>query len=70
MNKRQEYIAPICETWDLSHEQGIMLILSVYDEEVEIIGAKENNNFLDFDDSDPWENNSWSTPPSKNPWED
>lgn len=69
MDKRLKYITPICETWDLSHEQGIMLILSIHDEETEIIGAKENPGFFDFDD-DPWADDPWADTPVKDPWEE
>ena len=68
MNKRLKYITPTCETWDISHEQEIMLVLSVHDEETEIIGAKENKDFFDFDD-DPWGDDPWADTPAKDPWE-
>jgi hypothetical protein len=67
MNKKLKYITPTCETWDISHEQGIMLVLSVHNEETEIVGAKENS--FDFDD-DPWGDDSWSDTPAKDPWKD
>ena len=69
MNKKLKYIAPICETWDISHEQGIMLAFSVHDEETEIVGAKENS--FDFDD-DPWGDDPWADTDThgKDPWKD
>lgn len=68
MNKKLKYISPICETWDISHEQGIMLTFSVHDEEVEIVGAKENNDFFDFEESDPWGDDPWVD--SKDLWKE
>ena len=69
MNKRLKYITPICETWDISHEQRIMLAFSVHDEETDIVGAKENS--FDFDD-DPWGDDPWADTDThgKDPWKD
>ena len=69
MNKKKTYITPLCETWNLSHEEGIMLAFSVHDEETEIIGAKENKDFFDLDNSDPWGDDPWADTPGKDPWE-
>lgn len=32
--------------------------------------AKENNDFFDLDNSDPWGNDSWDDNPGKDPWKE
>lgn len=41
--KKEQYITPLCEIIAISHERSLMLTLSVFDEETEIVGAKEEN---------------------------
>lgn len=69
MMKRQ-YIQPVCESWDLSHEEWLMLTLSVYDEDTEIIGAKEQTFVLDDWAADPWEDHVWQQGDKDDTWEE
>ncbi|MBR5393002.1 MAG: hypothetical protein IK148_09120 [Prevotella sp.] len=64
--KKNRYIVPLCEDIKLSDGFNVMLVLSVHDEETEIVGAKENS--FDFDD-DPWADDPWADTPVKDPWE-
>lgn len=50
MNKKKQYITPLCEMVSISHERSLMLTLSVFNEETEIVGAKEND--WDWDQED------------------
>ena len=43
MIMKKRYIMPVCEMVSISHEQSLLLTLSVFDEETEIVGAKEND---------------------------
>ena len=45
MYKKEQYITPLCEIIAISHERSLMLTLSVFDEETEIVGAKEENDW-------------------------
>ncbi len=68
--KKKGYIVPQCEDIELSDGFNVMLVLSVHEEETEIIGAKENPDFFDFDDDDPWADDPWADTPVKDPWEE
>lgn len=68
--KKKGYIVPQCEDIKLSDGFNVMLVLSVHEEEVDIVGAKENPGFFDFDDDDPWADDPWADTPVKDPWED
>ncbi len=65
--KKKGYIVPLCEDIKLSDGFNVMLVLSVHDEETEIVGAKESS--FDFDD-DPWADDPWADTPVKDPWEE
>lgn len=67
MKMKKQYIVPLCEGIILTDGFNVMLVLSVHDEETEIVGAKENS--FDFDD-DPWADDPWADTPSKDPWKD
>ena len=67
--KKKGYIVPLCEDIKLSDGFNVMLVLSVHEEEVDIVGAKENPGFFDFDDDDPWADDPWADTPVKDPWE-
>lgn len=67
MKMKKQYIVPLCEGIKLTDGFNVMLVLSVHDEETEIVGAKENS--FDFDD-DPWADDPWADTPSKDPWKD
>ena len=43
MIMKKRYIMPVCEMVSIFHEQSLLLTLSVFDEETEIVGAKEND---------------------------
>lgn len=64
--KKKGYIVPQCEDIRMTDGFNVMLVLSVHDEETEIVGAKENS--FDFDD-DPWADDLWADTPVKDPWE-
>ena len=64
--KKKGYIDPLCEDIRMTVGFNVMLVLSVHDEETEIVGAKENS--FDFDD-DPWADDPWADTPVKDPWE-
>ena len=68
--KKKGYIVPQCEDIELSDGFNVMLVLSVHEEETEIIGAKENPGFFDFDDTDPWADDPWADTSVKDPWEE
>ena len=68
--KKKGYIIPLCEDIKLSDGFNVMLVLSVHDEETEIVGAKENPGFFDFDDDDPWADDPWADTSVKDPWEE
>lgn len=68
--KEKGYIVPQCEDIRMTDGFNVMLVLSVHDEETEIIGAKENPGFFDFDDDDPWADDPWADTPVKDPWEE
>ena len=58
--KKKGYIVPQCEDIRMTDGFNVMLVLSVHDEETEIVGAKENS--FDFDD-DPWADDPWADTP-------
>ena len=68
--KKKGYIVPQCEDIKLSDGFNVMLVLSVHEEEVDIVGAKENPGFFDFDDDDPWADDPWADTSVKDPWEE
>ena len=68
--KKKGYIVPQCEDIKLSDGFNVMLLLSVHEEEVDIVGAKENPGFFDFDDDDPWADDPWADTPGKDLWEE
>ena len=68
--KKKGYIVPQCEDIKLSDGFNVMLLLSVHEEEVDIVGAKENPGFFDFDDDDPWADDPWADTPVKDLWEE
>ena len=43
MIMKKRYMTPVCEMVSISHEQSLLLTLSVFDEETGIVGAKEND---------------------------
>jgi hypothetical protein len=67
---KRQYIQPVCDSWDLSYGERLMLYFSVYDEDTEIIGAKEQD--YDFDDwpTDPWEDHIWQEEEKTDIWND
>ena len=71
MKTKQHYIVPNTEIIPIGTECGIMdLVIGIHSTEEGIeVGAKEND-FFDFDDSDPWNDNAWSDTPTMNPWEE
>ena len=49
MNKNK-YIIPVCETIRITENSNLMLTLSVYpDQETEIVGGKEQTEFVEED---------------------
>lgn len=69
METKRLYISPITEVCILHADEGFMLQASLHDEEAEFVGAKENKDFFDLDNSDPWGNDPWADTPGKDPWE-
>ena len=72
MKIKQDYITPVTEIIPIGTECGIMdLVIGIHSTEEGIeVGAKENRDFFDFDESDPWGNDSWAETPGKDPWKD
>ena len=67
--KKKGYIVPLCEDIRMTDGFNVMLVLSVHDEETDIVGAKENS--FDFDD-DPWGDDPWADTDThgKDPWKE
>ena len=46
------------------------LVIGIHSTEEGIeVGAKENNDYFDLDNSDPWGDDPWSEDTGKDPWE-
>ena len=72
MKKKNVYITPYTIVVPISTASDTMdLVIGIHSTQEGIeVGAKENNDFFDFDESDPWGDDPWADTPGKDPWKD
>lgn len=69
---KKQYITPLTFNVKVSTSVETMtagLELPISNGYVDDEAAKENKDFFDFDESDPWGDDLWDDTPGKDPWE-